>query len=77
MGGGLAATLVSARMLNSKGKRLIDYDLVLLTLPMMISGSILGVPLTNPDHPQPLHIVKTGYNYLHRPDGAPDKIYLQ
>ena len=51
MGGGLAATLVSARMLNSKGKRLIDYDLVLLTLPMMISGSILGVHLAYPDYP--------------------------
>ena len=43
MGGGLAATLVSAKMVNEKGKRMLDYDLIMLTLPMMISGSILGV----------------------------------
>lgn len=43
MGGGLAASVVGAKKATSKGKRLIDYDLVLLTLPMMMSGSIFGV----------------------------------
>ena len=43
MGGGLAATLASAKKVTANGKRLLDFDLVLLTLPMMISGSIVGV----------------------------------
>ena len=43
MGGGLAASIVSARKVTGKGKRVIDFKLVLLTLPMMTSGSIIGV----------------------------------
>jgi hypothetical protein len=43
MGGALAATLVSANKVTEKGKRLVDYDLVILTLPMMMSGTIFGV----------------------------------
>ena len=43
MGGGLAATLASAKKVTIKGKRMIDFNLVMLTMPMMISGSILGV----------------------------------
>lgn len=43
MGGGLAASVVGARKFTPKGKKLIDYDLVLITLPMMMSGSIFGV----------------------------------
>lgn len=45
MGGALAATMVSANQLTEKGKRLVDYDLVLLTLPMMMSGTIFGVSI--------------------------------
>jgi len=47
MGGALAATLVSANKVTKKGKRLVDYDLVLLTLPMMMSGTIFGVYLSS------------------------------
>ncbi len=43
MGGGLAATIVGANNFTPKGRRLIDYDLVLITLPMLMSGSIFGV----------------------------------
>lgn len=52
MGGGLAATVIGARKFNEKGKRCIDYDLVLLTLPMVTSGTIFGVFLyDNSDRP--------------------------
>jgi hypothetical protein len=43
MGGGLAATLTGFKKFTASGKRYIDYDLVLLTLPMMMSGAIVGV----------------------------------
>ena len=44
MGGGLAATLAGAKKFTASGKRFIDYDLVLITLPMIMSGAIVGVP---------------------------------
>jgi hypothetical protein len=43
MGGGLASTLASLKKKTEEGKRLIDYDLVMITLPMMMSGAIFGV----------------------------------
>jgi len=43
MGGGLAATITGAKKFTPSGKRYIDYDLVLTTLPMMMSGAIVGV----------------------------------
>jgi hypothetical protein len=43
MGGGLASTIASLKKKTPEGKRLIDYDLVMLTLPMMMSGAIFGV----------------------------------
>ena len=43
MGGSLASTLVSTRAAPIGGKRQVDYRLVLLTLPMMITGSLFGV----------------------------------
>ena len=44
MGGGLAATIAGAQKFTPEGKRFINYDLVLITLPMMMSGAIVGVP---------------------------------
>lgn len=43
MGGGLASTFAGARKFTASGQRYIDYDLVLITLPMMMSGAIVGV----------------------------------
>jgi predicted RND superfamily exporter protein len=43
MGGGLAATLTGVKKFTPSGKRYIDYNLVLLALPMMMSGAIVGV----------------------------------
>jgi hypothetical protein len=43
MGGGLASTLASLKKKTEEGKRLIDYDLVMITLPMIMSGAIFGV----------------------------------
>ena len=43
MGGGLASTIASATKKNSEGKRLLDYNLVMITCPMMMSGAIFGV----------------------------------
>lgn len=43
MGGGLASTIASLKKKTEEGKRLIDYDLVMITLPMMMSGAIFGV----------------------------------
>lgn len=43
MGGGLASTIASATKKNSQGKRLLDYNLVMITCPMMMSGAIFGV----------------------------------
>lgn len=43
MGGGLAATITGANKFTASGKRFIDFDLVLITLPMMLSGAIVGV----------------------------------
>jgi len=43
MGGGLAATMTGAKKFTAEGKRYIDYDLVLITLPMTMSGAIVGV----------------------------------
>jgi hypothetical protein len=43
MGGGLASTITSARKFTPEGKRYIDYDIVLITLPMTMSGAIFGV----------------------------------
>lgn len=43
MGGGLAVTLTGAKKFTASGKRYIYYNLVLLTLPMMMSGAIVGV----------------------------------
>jgi hypothetical protein len=43
MGGGLASTLASLKKTSQSGKRLMDYNLVMITLPMMMSGAIFGV----------------------------------
>lgn len=43
MGGGLASTIASATKKNGQGKRLLDYNLVMITCPMMMSGAIFGV----------------------------------
>ncbi len=43
MGGGLAATLASIKKKTPSGKSIIDYDLVMITLPMIMSGAIFGV----------------------------------
>ena len=43
MGGGLAATITGAKKFSASGKRLIDYNLVMITVPMMISGAVFGV----------------------------------
>ena len=43
MGGGLAATITGANKFTPSDKRYIDFDLVLITLPMMLSGVIVGV----------------------------------
>lgn len=45
MGGGLASTIASLKKKTEEGKRLIDYNLVMITLPMMMSGAIFGVVL--------------------------------
>jgi len=42
-GGGLASALISLPKKNSLGRRLIDYDLMMHTMPMMMSGVIFGV----------------------------------
>ena len=44
MGGALATTLVSSRTFTPQAKPLLNYQLILLALPTLISGSILGVP---------------------------------
>lgn len=43
MGGGLASSITSLNKKTAEGKRLIDYNLVMITLPMMMSGAIFGV----------------------------------
>ena len=43
VGGGLAATITGANKFTPSDKRYIDFDLVLITLPMMLSGVIVGV----------------------------------
>jgi hypothetical protein len=43
IGTALAATLIDCRKRSLKGKRLLNYDLVMITLPMTASGSIFGV----------------------------------
>jgi len=42
-GGALASTIINYRRADENGKRLIDYNLILMTLPMLISGVIFGV----------------------------------
>jgi hypothetical protein len=42
-GGGLASALISYPKKNSLGRRLIDYDLIMMTMPMLMSGVIFGV----------------------------------
>ena len=46
MGGGLASSIASLKKKTEEGKRLIDYNLVMITLPMMMSGAIFGVMLS-------------------------------
>jgi len=43
MGGSLAPMIVNYSKKNSKGYPVMDYNLILLTLPMIMSGSIYGV----------------------------------
>lgn len=43
MGGSLATMLMNYRKKNSEGYPIMDYNLILLTLPMIMSGSIYGV----------------------------------
>lgn len=43
MGGGLASSIASVKKKTAEGKRLIDYNLIMITLPMMMSGAIFGV----------------------------------
>lgn len=43
MGGGLASTIASLKKTALSGKKLIDQDLVMITLPMIMSGAIIGV----------------------------------
>ena len=43
MGGGLASTIASCEKMKQSGKKVIDYELVMITLPMMMSGAIYGV----------------------------------
>ncbi len=47
MGGGLASTLASFKKKLSSGKSIIDYDLIMTTLPMIMSGAIFGVNSKN------------------------------
>lgn len=46
IGGALAAIITGAKKFTPSGKRCIDYDLVIRTLPMMMSGAIVGVNFT-------------------------------
>jgi hypothetical protein len=45
MGGGLAAICSNINRKDRNRKRLMDYSLILLTMPMMISGAIMGVTI--------------------------------
>lgn len=47
MGGGLASILASLKKKTSEGKPVIDYDLIMITLPMIMSGAIFGVIFEN------------------------------
>lgn len=65
MGGGFAASIASCSNRTPKGKRLIDNDLILLTLPMLISGTIFGVNISNQDNPDPSSIRRGNHNSIH------------
>jgi len=43
MGGGLASAVSTLKKSSETGERLLDYNLVMMTLPMMMSGAIYGV----------------------------------
>lgn len=43
MGGGLASSITNIKKSSEAGKHVMDYDLVMITLPMMMSGAIYGV----------------------------------
>jgi len=45
MGGGLASAITSINKSRDSGKHVMDYNLVMITLPMMMSGAIYGVLL--------------------------------
>ena len=58
MGGAFASMWKARDKKNQKtGGPLIDYNLVLLTLPSAVSGSLFGVHIfSNVDNSQPFHI---------------------
>jgi len=43
MGGSFAAMCVNYKKKNERGYPIMDYSLILMTLPMLTSGSIYGV----------------------------------
>lgn len=77
MGGGLATSIASARKRTIKGKRVIDYDLVMLTLPMLVSGTIFGVNFPNKDTTESLPIRSHSHNNFHLTYILHPKDYLQ
>jgi hypothetical protein len=43
IGIGLASTVSNFKAVDSKGIKVLNYDLLICTLPMMMSGAIFGV----------------------------------
>jgi hypothetical protein len=57
MGGAFASMLTNFSKKNPKtGGPLMDYNLIMITLPMAVSGSLCGVAIYfNTDNTQPFH----------------------
>lgn len=65
MGGALASILKNLKKKNPKTDGpLMDYNLIMITLPMAVAGSIIGVLILHNyiDNEQPLHIIIRNHN---------------
>lgn len=77
MGGGLGATVVSYQRHQFKGRKNIDYELILLTLPMLMSGCLFGVSQPNLDNTQPFLVLRDKDTHIRPPNDLRYPSFLQ